>query len=127
MSDKTIPCPNCAPKPGEKNHPRGKVFVGWGLGWRRCVNCGGTCEIRVPKVVVDARTAALEDTRKWMYAEQLALQATHLDLTNEEAADAVARAMLDTAVVRLRALGLPVRDIAQLATESYARRAGVIR
>jgi hypothetical protein len=119
----TIDCPVCARQPGENNHPRGMIFVGWSLGWRRCTNCGGTGTIREPSVVVAARTCALSDVREWMYAEQTALRAV-APLTETEAADAVARAMLDTAVVRLRALGLSSDDIAQLAAESYSRRAG---
>lgn len=35
-------CASCARRPGEVNHPRGMVFIGWGRGWERCMVCGGT-------------------------------------------------------------------------------------
>lgn len=35
-------CPACEKQEGEVNHPRGMVFVGWGLGWQACPHCGGS-------------------------------------------------------------------------------------
>lgn len=39
------PCPDCAPKPDEVNHPKGMIFVGWGVGWKTCSTCGGSGEV----------------------------------------------------------------------------------
>lgn len=38
-------CTSCARKPGEVNHPRGAIFVGWGRGWEHCPVCGGTTRV----------------------------------------------------------------------------------
>lgn len=41
-----IPCKVCKKKPDEVNHPPGMMFVGFGLGWQTCSNCGGTGRVR---------------------------------------------------------------------------------
>lgn len=38
-------CTSCARRPGEVNHPRGAIFVGWGRGWEHCPVCKGTTRV----------------------------------------------------------------------------------
>lgn len=46
-SEVTDDCQRCKKQEGEVNHPRGCVFVGWGLGWQPCTACGATGSVRV--------------------------------------------------------------------------------
>lgn len=49
FAKRMVECPTCKRKEGEKNHPPGMVFIGWGRGWERCSACGGTQRISAEK------------------------------------------------------------------------------
>lgn len=38
-------CPHCKPAPDAVNHVPGHIFVGFGIGWRPCIHCGGSCKV----------------------------------------------------------------------------------